>query len=480
MGWPPLAWIAKCAEAGPQIVVAHGCQVETQEDWFIEGVWAGPFEEGGIHRTDLIFGSGGRISNEGIAFVSAGSTLERLVSCRIGENTYISNSLVALCATLELSVDPVSPDYYFDFRSIINGLDKYKDNLQTTRGPVRLTYFRNLHWDGRSLTVKDKLHGDRTFADFEEYKGFLLSSLTAIERNMRDVRRKWPYTPIGTISAGYDSPTVAALARDIGNTEVLTFQHGRGGGSDSGELIASQLGLKSIPLDRTLWRRYPLSEVPFIAADAYGIDAHFVAARPYLQQRVLLTGFQGGKVWGTNLHDLTPDLVRGDPSGLGMTDWRLSVGFVNCAVPFFGARNVAQIHRISNTEEMKPWSIGGDYDRPICRRILEAAGVERGLFGTEKRASSVALWNTAEEEFLPEESMQSFLPWLRQHVPDWLRRKQAPPFWKLQAHRAARRLRGKQPYPPAEFYFFHLFPWALDIAKRRYIGMGPVFDVSCS
>ena len=36
---------------------------------------------------------------------------------------------------------------------------------------------------------------------------------------------------------------------------------------------------------------------------------------------------------------------------------------------------------------MRPWSIGGAYDRPIPRRIAEEAGVPRDLFGQNKMAT---------------------------------------------------------------------------------------------
>jgi hypothetical protein len=35
---------------------------------------------------------------------------------------------------------------------------------------------------------------------------------------------------------------------------------------------------------------------------------------------------------------------------------------------------------------MRPWSVGGDYDRPIPRRIAEEAGVPRQWFGRVKLA----------------------------------------------------------------------------------------------
>lgn len=82
-------------------------------------------------------------------------------------------------------------------------------------------------------------------------------------------------------------------------------------------------------LDRTAWRQDPFSEIPFLAADAYGEEMHFVAARSCLQGRVLLTGHHGDTVWGTGDYDLTPDIVRnGPPSGLSLTEWRLWVGSI--------------------------------------------------------------------------------------------------------------------------------------------------------
>ena len=471
-GWPALAWVAQCSNT--EVVLAHGSRVETAQNWFAEAVWPGPFGDGDFDQTDLVFGSGGRVSGGTVTFVSSGSTVDRLVSFHAGKHVYVSNSLVALCATLNLSVDPLSDEYYSSFRSIVDGLQKYKHLLQTTQGPLRLTYFHNLRWDGHSLQVIEKPFGDRTFDTFKEYREFLETSLIAINRNMMDPLRKWPYLPLGTLSAGYDSPTVAVLAREMGNTQVLTFQQGRQGLSDSGETIAARLGLHSIVLDRTAWRQDPFSVVPFLAADAYGEEAHFVAARCHLQGRVLLTGHNGGKVWDAVAHDLTPDIVRKDPSGLALTEWRLWVGFIHCPVSFFGVRNIEHIHRISTSEEMKPWSVGGDYDRPICRRIIEDAGVERGLFARAKNATAVVLWNP-NEGFLPEESMQDYTRWLRHHAPGWLRRRMLPPSWRAQAHNVISHLPGGWRVFDGHRFFYHLFPWALETAKRRYMGMGSIF-----
>ena len=44
--------------------------------------------------------------------------------------------------------------------------------------------------------------------------------------------------------------------------------------------------------------------------------------------------------------------------------------------------------------EFAPYSIKGNYNRPIARRIVESAGVPRGIFATEKNATNPHITNT--------------------------------------------------------------------------------------
>jgi len=37
---------------------------------------------------------------------------------------------------------------------------------------------------------------------------------------------------------------------------------------------------------------------------------------------------------------------------------------------------------------MAPWALGTDYDRPVARRIVEEAGIERGTFAVRKKNTS--------------------------------------------------------------------------------------------
>ena len=131
------------------------------------------------------------------------------------------------------------------------------------------------------------------------------------------------------------------------------------------------------------------NEIPFLAADAEGEDVCFAGAQDILPGRVLLTGFHGDKVWSPHTTALGENLVRTDLSGL--SEYRLWTGFIHCPVPFMTARQIRDIHAVSRSAEMQPWSVRGDYNRPICRRIVEGCGVPRGAFGVKKRAAAVLM-----------------------------------------------------------------------------------------
>jgi hypothetical protein len=66
--------------------------------------------------------------------------------------------------------------------------------------------------------------------------------------------------------------------------------------------------------------------------------------------------------------------------------------------------------------EMRPWTLGGDYDRPIARRILEEAGVARSAFAERKRLVTPAYDSITRrapplERFLSQASLAAFERW---------------------------------------------------------------------
>jgi hypothetical protein len=62
------------------------------------------------------------------------------------------------------------------------------------------------------------------------------------------------------------------------------------------------------------------------------------------------------------------------------------------------------IHAWNRSPELAPWSIGGDYDKPIARRIAEEAGLPRHLFGQVKKGGY------ERKSYVPDRSFRRWLP----------------------------------------------------------------------
>lgn len=414
--WPPLVWLAKASAASMLIEIFHGSGIETSSEWFCEAIWADQYCEGDFDRTDIIFGSGGRIRGENAIFVSSSTTVDRIQSAVVKGCSWVSNSLPCLLTALGAVVDPRYQKYFEDFESIVHGIKEYKRTLMTSNGDVKLTYYNNLRWDGSKLVVNLKPSIVRDFSSFLSYRDFLESSLRRLVENMSAKQRTQPFRMLGTLSSGYDSPTVAALARKAGLREAISFNRARNGEIDSGAEIGKILGMKVFEASRDAWASMGnLPEVPFLASDAKGEDSYFKAFEPQLAQRVLLTGFHGDKVWDRNCKALSDNIVRGDQSGLSLTEYRLRVGFIHCPLPFLGVRQIRDINSISRSPEMTSWSISRRYDRPICRRIVEEAGVPRRLFGIRKKQVSVLFFGRPN---LSPGAWRDYVTWLKKQNDD--------------------------------------------------------------
>lgn len=423
--WPCLAWLARCAKGSPKMTVFHGERVETRDEWFGEILWDGEFSTGGFDMTDIVCGSGARIRGDQVVFVPSGSTVDRINFMEEAGLAWVSNSLACLLSFTNTNLDPSYGGYFNDLQSITNGLLKYQNTIRTASGTATIQYFDNLSWDGARLSVSPKPNLRRDLSTFSEYFGFLQSTFHAVTENMESGERRHPLSYLGTLSSGYDSATISTIASSFGCKEVIGFDSGRTGEDDSGGPIAKELGLTLHNADRSEWQSKALSEVAFLAGDGLGADVIFKGAETYLFGRVLLTGFHGDKVWSKSPGDLSPNIVRGDSSGLDLSEYRLAAGFLNCAVPFWGVKQIADINRISLSDELKEWDVPGEYSRPICRRIVEEAGVPRESFGISKRASADLF--TISESFLTPSSMDDYLQWLSDNRAEWWQRGKIPP-----------------------------------------------------
>jgi hypothetical protein len=391
-------------------------------------VWDASFVEGSFDQTDLVFGSGGRIRESAITFVSAGSTVDRLQFAMRGNCTFISNSLVCLLEGMEARLDPTFRGYDELFEEIIHGIDREFADLLIVGGRISFTYFHNLIWDGAQIRRTAKPEPQRDFGTFENYTTFLGSAMQRIGENMASRERARPLEWLGTISRGYDGATCAALARDAGLKRVLTYDESRPGIRDDGAAIAAALDLECILVKRLAWKSQPSAEPLFLSADAQGKEVMLIGAREHLDGVVLVTGHGGDTGWATKfvprrLPSSPPgkpprkSLVRSWHSGLSMTEYRLHAGFIHLPAPFMGLRQLSDLLKLSNSAAMASWDIGHPYSRPICRRVLEEAGVPRDMFGTSKTGASIRFLRG--EDAWSREGKRRFFRWLRTHGSDY-------------------------------------------------------------
>src|SRR5215204_2034312 len=161
--WPELAWLAELRAGDPVIEVHRGRRVEVTDEWFGEIAWDGRYEEGRFDATDMVAGSGGVLRADGACFVAPGSTVDRLQSIATDSATFVSNSLVCLLAATGASPHEPAEGYARFFRNVLSGLATKNRVLRTSAGCVRLTYFHNLRWDGRTLTEAEKPFIQRDF-----------------------------------------------------------------------------------------------------------------------------------------------------------------------------------------------------------------------------------------------------------------------------------------------------------------------------
>jgi hypothetical protein len=389
-GWPKLAWVAVMKPGSDAVSVLHGPCVETGRNWCAEAVWVGNFPEGDFDLTDVITGTGVRLRDDKVVFVSSGDTLNRLHHFEDGQALYVSNSLPGLMTVAGLEL---LPDYEYApaMESIKNGLESYVRQIPSDRGPIHLTYLNNIVVADSNISELAKPSSAPDLTDFSTYRDYLITSARKMGESARAPGRRSAIRLLATVSSGYDSPAAAVLAREAGAREAVTIGQALRAPrhlfdvNDSGLSVAQQLGMTCKVHSRSR-KNYPFEDALWAAMGSVG-DIN-LSIFDYEQKLCLLfTGFIGDVLWDKNTQQVEP-LHRKDPSGARFSECRLELGVFNCSPVFWGCRNESQIYMLSKRSEMLPWTIGTDYDRPIPRRLAEEAGIRRGSFATRKRFSS--------------------------------------------------------------------------------------------
>ena len=385
--WPKLAWVAHFDIGSFDLTVYHGSMVEIQDNWMVEAVWAGEFEDGDFDKTDLVFGTGIRLRQDAIVFVSSGTMMDRLWRCSVNNTLYIGNSLPAVLAISGDELRDGYLNYPEDMKTQMGGVDLFKSKIPSVKGELYLTYYKNIVYDGQSIIEIDKPDQSPDFEDFQTYNRYLNETARALKKNFESPHRLNKIFPLSTLSKGYDSCASAAIMREAGVNKAVSIRNASSllPRNDSGCGIGKYLDIEcsSYVHAKKLYRRE--NTIWSAAGDPAGLNLTiFNYPKPLC---VFFTGYRGDSVWQRERLDRSYLFRARSLDGLSLTEFRLHEGIFHCPVPFWGSRKVVQIENISFNKEMGPWSLESKYDRPIPRRILESAGVPREMFGQKKAAT---------------------------------------------------------------------------------------------
>lgn len=389
--WPSLSWACKVEREPENITVWCGAFVEQTDISIFEAVWDGSVSPIDLDQSSLVCGTGFVIRDKTVTFVTPSNTVDRIWLIKTEFGGWVGNSLPALLAVSGSRLKDDYLSYDSDLITIIHGIDQYVRQMPLHEGTIEVLYFQNLVYDLKTWQCVDKNDNSPPFISFDTYYNFLLASASLLSSNASSKLRAHPIEMLTTISRGYDSPTAAIIARHAGCRKALTLTRARSilARNDSGADIAKRLNLDCEEYKRP---KSVSSEAEpyFWAVLGEPADANFSAFKFPKTPSMLFTAFNGGVVWDIHVRNQNHLMARHDLTGLGLCEYRLKKAFFHCPVPFWGIRRAKELQLISASLEMKPWSIGGDYDRPICRRILEEAGIPREWFGVRKKATSIS------------------------------------------------------------------------------------------
>jgi len=341
----------------------------------------------GIENLQLVIG--------GVKLVTPTHLQESVFSIKVDDKLYMSNSMTFALVASGSELLTAYKEYVSDMGSVMYGL---KSDKMVKHSPLadgrELRYLRCcIAVIDKSLDITEHIRkSGLSFKDFEDYKQKVRKVLADIKVNATDAFRRKPYGMIGTISRGYDAPSACALAATVGCDEVFTFCDRP---DDDGSGIAEILGFKQIY--RVDSKQY-IKNTKYLEAEALASGeggATFIAFEDLFRNKILIIGNRGDSVYERLHANANADLdfhVGNTLSQASLTIYEnmLKNNSITVSVPLIGGDCWPDMQRISRSEEMASFSVGDHYDRPIARRLLEEAGVGRGMFGRQKFGAGIS------------------------------------------------------------------------------------------
>lgn len=390
---PQLAWHADVSFRDGDLRVLHGSGVETRGQSFFEAAWNGPFDAFDPRASSILSGSGGLVDGDHAVFASGTDRFSPIFSLEKNGHLRVSNSPVFILSMAGEAPDECRPFYSYQFTHI------YRMGLRCPSGKIRLSSGRHLRVHLAGLVSVDR-RGRIRFPsrptgekprDFASYRSILREGVRCVLENAADPARKFPFRPLAAITGGYDSTATAALAAEAGCKEAFSFIDPRRPDPlyDSGKKNAERLGMTCAEYSR--WEYLGLPGMPELefALTTGAAQTPLAALGTALEKTILVSGHRGDALWNpmtAQYSDFMATHWVRYTLGLTDTEFRIRRGFLNLSPATFSCGFNREIARIGRSEEMAPWSVGGNYDRPLARRIAEEAGLPRESFGMKKQA----------------------------------------------------------------------------------------------
>lgn len=486
---PKLAWLADIDRETGKVAVHAGSCVECQDSFWVAGTWNGDFLSADFDTSSVFYGTGVKFDGSGIHLYTPSHALERLVGYEDKEKIVFSNSVPMIMSYTGLELDFKIDQYERYFCSILHGPEKRCKAIPMKDGKHLYQYIvGSVTVNGEDKITYKRRAAVEPFKDFDDYYGRMMSDMRAVYANATSPDRK--NTKFGlctTISSGYDSIANAAVARQLGCNTAVSLS-GSIFDEDDGAVAAREMGYTNIiKRDHLSYRQKKgCIDAEYISSGEIAKHQQFSVFEDQFADCLVFMGTRGDYFWGLNSEANNDFDMVGffyNETDISFTENALRNGYIFVAMATYGTSQSTTIQPISKSEEMKPWRLGTEYDRPIPRRIAEGVGAKRESFGQSKRGGGFSFcYDTIKtlEKKMSVEGYKSFCEYRKTHHPMSTFKKyiHAIHFWcsffpsylnyafkklHINIHLGQKAMKVANPFISSELIF-----WSIHIMKERY------------
>jgi len=399
---PKLAWCSLLKVGSNEITVYHGSMVEVSSDFMVAGAWSGSFDHEGFAAACSMSGTGAYLSGDSVCFKSSSDYFSPLFTIKKDGCLYISNSIVFAMSASGEEPHPLYPFYAYDVIRIIRaGQDGIGGTLPTnSRHKIHVYFMSSLRVDRQLTLTQESLPSKPDLNTYEDYHDLLVSELRGLIDNAEDSKRKQAVAALCTTSRGYDSVAVTSIAAKAGCSRSVTINDSRATNpeEDNGTEIGHLLGMQCTTYERWSYLDLPEFAEHYLAFTGLGNTPVYASMIADLHNSLVLVASNAEELWSSECFILSERIHNPKMrslSGLNDLEFRLEIGYLKFDPSFIEVTQNRKIAEISTSDELKQWSIGGEYDRPIPRRIAEESGIPRHFFGMNKMQSGHACFSHA-------------------------------------------------------------------------------------